>query len=137
MSVSGRDKAADAYRTISEAADALDLPQHVLRFWETRFPQIKPRKGPGGRRYYRPADIDLLRRIRKLLYEDGLTIRGARSALRDHPVDAPPTSAALSVSSPAAPVAAASSVETEPDDKQAALQGALQELREIRRILNG
>jgi DNA-binding transcriptional MerR regulator len=128
MSVSGRDKAADAYRTISEAADALDLPQHVLRFWETRFTQIKPRKGPGGRRYYRPADIDLLRRIRKLLYEDGLTIRGAQLALRDHPAAAP-----------AAPVEALSPSAAEPpqDDRRAELQGALQELREIRRALNG
>jgi DNA-binding transcriptional MerR regulator len=130
MSVSGRDKAADAYRTISEAADALDLPQHVLRFWETRFTQIKPRKGPGGRRYYRPADIDLLRWIRKLLYEDGLTIRGAQLALRDHPQEVPTV-----------PVASVAVVETggddrRQDDRQAELQGALQELREIRRALN-
>jgi DNA-binding transcriptional MerR regulator len=129
MSVSGRDKAADAYRTISEAAGALDLPQHVLRFWETRFTQIKPRKGPGGRRYYRPADIDLLRRIRKLLYEDGLTIRGAQLALRDHPEKIPAV--------PIVPVAPVSSVETRQDEKQSELQGALQELREIRRALNG
>ena len=69
-------KSADAFRTISEVAGDLDLPQHVLRFWETRFPQIKPLKRAGGRRFYRPADIMLLTRIRQLLYDQGYTIRG-------------------------------------------------------------
>ena len=72
------DKAPDAFRTISEVADDLDLPQHVLRFWETRFPQIKPMKRGGGRRYYRPDDVDLLRGIRHLLYGEGYTIRGVQ-----------------------------------------------------------
>lgn len=81
--MSSGEKAATAYRTISEVAGDLDVPPHVLRFWESRFPQIRPRKGAGGRRYYRPADIDLLRRIRKLLYDEGYTIRGAQLALKD------------------------------------------------------
>ena len=71
-------KAPDAFRTISEVADELDLPQHVLRFWESRFPHIKPMKRGGGRRYYRPEDVDLLRGIRHLLYGDGYTIRGVQ-----------------------------------------------------------
>jgi DNA-binding transcriptional MerR regulator len=78
------EKAADAFRTISEVADQLDLPQHVLRFWETRFQQIKPLKRGGGRRYYRPDDIDLLRGIQHLLYGEGYTIRGAQRILKDH-----------------------------------------------------
>ena len=80
------DKAPDAFRTISEVADDLDLPQHVLRFWETRFQQIKPLKRGGGRRYYRPDDIDLLRGIQHLLYGEGYTIRGAQRILKDHGV---------------------------------------------------
>ncbi len=78
------EKAPEAFRTISEVADDLDLPQHVLRFWETRFQQIKPMKRGGGRRYYRPDDIDLLRGIRHLLYGEGYTIRGAQRILKDH-----------------------------------------------------
>ena len=77
------DKAPDAFRTISEVAEDLDLPQHVLRFWETRFAQIKPMKRGGGRRYYRPDDIDLLRGIRHLLYGEGYTIRGVQRILKD------------------------------------------------------
>jgi len=80
------EKAPDAFRTISEVAQDLDLPQHVLRFWETRFQQIKPLKRGGGRRYYRPDDIDLLRGIQHLLYGEGYTIRGAQRILKDHGV---------------------------------------------------
>lgn len=76
-------KAPDAFRTISEVADELDLPQHVLRFWESRFPQIRPMKRGGGRRYYRPEDVELLRGIRHLLYSDGYTIRGVQRILRE------------------------------------------------------
>jgi DNA-binding transcriptional MerR regulator len=76
-------KAAGAFRTISEVATELDIPPHVLRFWETRFSQIRPLKRGGGRRYYRPEDIDLLRRIRELLYRDGYTIKGVQRLLRD------------------------------------------------------
>lgn len=76
------DKSPDAFRTISEVADDLDLPQHVLRFWETRFPQIKPMKRGGGRRYYRPEDVDLLKGIRHLLYDHGYTIKGVQKLLK-------------------------------------------------------
>jgi len=79
-------KAPEAFRTISEVADELDLPQHVLRFWETRFRDIKPMKRGGGRRYYRPEDIDLLRGIRHLLYGEGYTIRGAQRIIREQGV---------------------------------------------------
>ena len=78
------DKAPDAFRTISEVAEELAVPQHVLRFWETRFAQIKPMKRGGGRRYYRPDDVDLLRGIRHLLYGEGYTIRGVQRILREH-----------------------------------------------------
>ncbi len=77
------DKAPDAFRTISEVADELDLPQHVLRFWESRFHEIKPMKRGGGRRYYRPADVKLLRGIRHLLYGEGYTIKGAQRVLHE------------------------------------------------------
>lgn len=80
---SNPEKAPDAFRTISEVAQELDLPQHVLRFWETRFPQIKPLKRGGGRRYYRPNDVELLRGIRHLLYGEGYTIRGVQRILRE------------------------------------------------------
>jgi DNA-binding transcriptional MerR regulator len=76
------DKSPDAFRTISEVAYDLDLPQHVLRFWETRFPQIKPMKRGGGRRYYRPEDVDLLKGIRHLLYDHGYTIKGVQKLLK-------------------------------------------------------
>lgn len=76
-------KAPNAFRTISEVADELHIPQHVLRFWETKFPQIKPLKRGGGRRYYRPDDIGLLRRISDLLYIQGYTIKGVQRLLRD------------------------------------------------------
>jgi DNA-binding transcriptional MerR regulator len=79
-------KAPDAFRTISEVAEDLDLPQHVLRFWETRFHQIKPMKRGGGRRYYRPEDVDLLRGIRLLLYAEGFTIRGVQRLLKENGV---------------------------------------------------
>ncbi len=76
-------KSPAAFRTISEVATALDVPQHVLRFWETKFTQVRPMKRAGGRRYYRPDDIALLRRIRGLLYDDGYTIRGVQRLLRE------------------------------------------------------
>lgn len=82
------DKAPDAYRTISEVAEDLDLPQHVLRFWETRFGQIKPLKRGGGRRYYRPDDVELLKGIRHLLYKEGYTIKGVQRILKEQGVKA-------------------------------------------------
>lgn len=91
-STSRRAKSAGAFRTISEVADDLDVAQHVLRFWESKFPQVRPLKRGGGRRYYRPEDVDLLRRIRSLLYEEGYTIKGAQKLLKGQrrtPTDRP------------------------------------------------
>ncbi len=89
---SRRSKSAGAFRTISEVADDLDVAQHVLRFWESKFPQVRPLKRGGGRRYYRPEDVDLLRRIRSLLYDEGYTIKGAQKLLKGQrrtPADRP------------------------------------------------
>jgi DNA-binding transcriptional MerR regulator len=83
------EKSPAAFRTIAEVATDLDLPQHVLRFWESRFPQVKPLKRRGGRRYYRPEDIALLRVIRGLLYDEGYTIKGVQRLLRDGEVRIP------------------------------------------------
>ncbi|EMD82416.1 MerR family transcriptional regulator [Pacificimonas flava] len=76
-------KSPNAFRTISEVSDDIGVPQHVLRFWETKFTQVKPMKRGGGRRYYRPEDVDLLRAINSLLYSDGLTIKGVQKLLRE------------------------------------------------------
>jgi DNA-binding transcriptional MerR regulator len=76
-------KSATAFRTISEVSDELEVPQHVLRFWETKFPQVRPLKRGGGRRYYRPEDVAVLRNIQRLLYSEGYTIKGAQRVLRD------------------------------------------------------
>lgn len=82
-------KSAAAFRTISEVADDLDVPPHVLRFWETKFSQVRPLKRGGGRRYYRPEDVALLERIRELLYREGYTIKGVQKLLRDGAVRMP------------------------------------------------
>src|SRR6202158_2408849 len=76
-------KAPNAFRTISEVADELEVPQHVLRFWETKFPQVRPLKRGGGRRYYRPEDVGLLPQIRSLLYHEGYTIKGVQRLMRE------------------------------------------------------
>ena len=81
--VSAAQKSPEAFRTISEVAAELEVPQHVLRFWETKFTTVRPLKRGGGRRYYRPDDLDLLRGIRSLLYRDGLTIKGVQKILRE------------------------------------------------------
>lgn len=81
-------KSAQAFRTISEASEQLNVPQHVLRFWETKFPQIKPLKRGGGRRYYRPEDLALLKRIADLLYTQGYTIKGVQRLLAEGDPDA-------------------------------------------------
>ncbi len=78
-----RDKAPGAFRTISEVAEELDIPAHVLRFWESKFPQLSPMKRGGGRRYYRPADVALLRGIRVMLHDEGLTIKGLQKIFRE------------------------------------------------------
>ena len=82
-------KSASAFRTISEVSEDLEVPPHVLRFWETKFPQIKPLKRGGGRRYYRPEDILMLRQIREFLYSDGYTIKGVQKLLRDGAIKQP------------------------------------------------
>ena len=82
-------KSAAAFRTISEVAGELEVAQHVLRFWESKFPQVRPLKRGGGRRYYRPEDVDLLRQIRSLLYEEGYTIKGAQKLLKSQRRAAP------------------------------------------------
>jgi DNA-binding transcriptional MerR regulator len=89
------EKSPEAYRTIREVADLMDLPQHVLRFWETRFPQIRPLKRAGGRRYYRPGDIERLRLIRRLLYDEGYTIKGVQRLFKEQGVQALSGGAAL------------------------------------------
>ncbi|WP_439546158.1 MerR family transcriptional regulator [Sandarakinorhabdus sp.] len=93
------DKSDSAFRTISEAAADIGIPAHVLRFWETRFAQLQPMKRAGGRRYYRPADMALLRQIKGLLHDQGMTIRGAQMALASKTASAP-----MSAPVPAAPL---------------------------------
>ncbi len=143
-------KSAAAFRTISEVAGELDVPQHVLRFWETKFAQVKPLKRGGGRRYYRPEDVALLRRIKTLLYTDGYTIRGVQKLLREggvkalreegaaapaagdgaaSPVQASPQPAA---GAPSQPGAAEPSL---PPQTRAALLATLDELEAVRSLL--
>jgi DNA-binding transcriptional MerR regulator len=114
-------KAPSAFRTISEVADDLHIPQHVLRFWETKFPQLKPLKRGGGRRYYRPEDIALLRRVSDLLYTQGYTIKGVQRLLREGGLDE-------AVAAAAAPPAAAMEP---PETGVAALRAILDELEDI------
>jgi DNA-binding transcriptional MerR regulator len=146
-------KSADAFRTISEVAGDLDVPQHVLRFWETRFAQIKPLKRAGGRRYYRPEDVELLRRIRELLYKHGYTIKGVQRLLKDHglaemPVPgpaaapAPSTVARPAVVAPPVPVAIAMPAPTPVAAPPAArgvdrstIQSVVDELEALRTLL--
>jgi DNA-binding transcriptional MerR regulator len=145
-------KAPNAFRTISEVADELHIPQHVLRFWETKFPQIKPLKRGGGRRYYRPDDILLLRRISDLLYIQGYTIKGVQRLLREGggqlSEDIPPANAteraAAEVEQAAVPVKASfepvsAAPAPGPDDAarlRAVLQETLDELVALRAMLN-
>ena len=125
-------KSAQAFRTISEVATELDLPQHVLRFWETKFNAIKPMKRGGGRRYYRPDDIVLLQRIRRLLYDDGYTIKGVQKLLRegggkiDLPEGKGKVGEAIQNTSP-------ETISTEPD--KAELKSIMAELEDIQTLL--
>jgi DNA-binding transcriptional MerR regulator len=129
----GGRKSAAAFRTISEVAGDLDVAQHVLRFWESKFPQVRPLKRGGGRRYYRPEDVDLLRQIRSLLYDEGYTIKGAQKLLKGQRR----ASAGESDEEEAAAVALLGSEEGEPGDglspdarrRLARLRGELMELR--------
>ncbi|MAF47912.1 MAG: MerR family transcriptional regulator [Rhodospirillales bacterium] len=124
-------KSAAAFRTISEVAGELDLPQHVLRFWESKFPQIKPMKRGGGRRYYRPEDLDILRRIKGLLYNDGYTIKGAQKLLRD---SGEPESDMPAGNSKGASKAAAGAGSPDQATKDA-LREVLAELEDIKKLL--
>ena len=142
-------KAPNAFRTISEVADELHIPQHVLRFWETKFPQVKPLKRGGGRRYYRPDDILLLRRVSDLLYIQGYTIKGVQRLLRDGggrlSDDIPPPTTAEREAAEAERANAAASMADEPeppqplmdehDEMRALLRHALRELEAIRALL--
>ncbi|MBZ6075011.1 MerR family transcriptional regulator [Microvirga puerhi] len=151
------DKSPDAFRTISEVAEDLDLPQHVLRFWETRFAAIRPLKRGGGRRYYRPDDIDLLKGIRHLLYGEGYTIKGVQRILKEEGVRFVQAVGRGEQSVAASPAQIDTAVETDfPDDGTSAiyaedgpeaeaaavdadwsrLHAALEELRECERVLD-
>jgi DNA-binding transcriptional MerR regulator len=128
-------KSATAFRTTGEVAEELDLPAHVLRFWESKFPQIKPLKRAGGRRYYRPQDVDLLRRIRQRLYQQGYTIRGVQKLLRegalrsDEPPPPPSADAATSLLFALDLVADPSEPASSPVPSRRALREALEEVR--------
>lgn len=129
-------KSAEAFRTISEVATDLDVPQHVLRFWETKFSQVRPMKRGGGRRYYRPEDVELLRTIRSLLYDDGYTIKGVQKLLREggvKPEEATPE-AAPAVSEPAAPAVAGTPQGNASD--QGELKALLGELEALKKLLD-
>ncbi len=146
------EKSPEAYRTIREVADSLDLPQHVLRFWETRFPQIRPLKRAGGRRYYRPDDVERLRIIKRLLYDEGYTIKGVQKVFKEQGVQALSAVALSPVGPPVGPPVEPASGPEPPawaqenpgapeirprmgDDELAALREALAEIVEAQRIL--
>ena len=143
----GTGKSASAFRTISEVANELKVPQHVLRFWESKFVQVRPMKRGGGRRYYRPEDIDLLRSIRELLYTDGYTIKGVQKLLREGGVRAlddrrnadgaspamePAPQAGSQAVVEARPAPARDSDKSEVETLRAALAEILEELEQIR-----
>ena len=144
-------KGASAFRTIGEVADDLDLPAHVLRFWESKFPKLKPLKRAGGRRYYRPEDIVLLRRIRQCLYQDGYTIRGVQKLLgvgvgeREPPVDRVAAPSLFPLDADAGPTShpgrppgqekSARRVRTADPATRAALEELRRELIEVRELL--
>ncbi len=122
-----RRKSDAAFRTIREVAETLDVPPHVLRFWETRFSQIRPVKRAGGRRYYRPDDVALLRRIRGYLYDDGFTIKGVQKLLRDGGREG--------AGEGIAPPSVATDDAAMPPAARAELQAILEELGEARQLL--
>jgi DNA-binding transcriptional MerR regulator len=119
-------KSSSAFKTISEVAGELDLPQHVLRFWETKFTSIKPMKRGGGRRYYRPEDVDILRRIQGLLYADGYTIKGVQKLFKEG------GKAPMQETSPAADKETPSKTDNKTRHK---LKSILSELEEIRTLV--
>jgi DNA-binding transcriptional MerR regulator len=128
-------KSPSAFRTISEVSDLLEVPQHVLRFWETKFVQVRPLKRGGGRRYYRPEDIDLLQQIRDLLYSEGYTIKGVQRLLREGRVKAGAGTAAGDGSSQAGRSGSPNDVSSR--ERRAELQAVLTELERLRDLLRG
>jgi len=128
-------KSASAFRTISEVSQALDVPQHVLRFWESKFSQIKPLKRGGGRRYYRPEDVDLLRNIRDLLYTEGYTIRGVQKLLREGGVRSLGESLERSAQAKSEPSAEAPAPAGLSLKQRQSLEAALSELTNLRAML--
>lgn len=123
-------KSASAFRTISEVARELDVPQHVLRFWESKFAQVRPLKRGGGRRYYRPEDVALLRNIRTLLYRDGYTIKGVQKLLREGQVGKAPARAA---NSPAREKPEGGMTESQRRE----IRAIIDELTELKQLLRG
>jgi DNA-binding transcriptional MerR regulator len=143
------EKSAAAFRTISEVAEDLDVPQHVLRFWETKFTQVKPLKRGGGRRYYRPEDVELLRTIRGLLYDEGYTIKGVQRLMREGGLktraEAPPDGAPAPLAKPAPAAAPAKAPTPQLDlglgmpldpERRRTLQTVIEELTDMRRKLS-
>ncbi|HEY9566783.1 MAG TPA: MerR family transcriptional regulator [Thalassobaculum sp.] len=139
-------KSAAAFRTISEVADDLEVPPHVLRFWETKFNQVRPLKRGGGRRYYRPEDVALLQRIRELLYREGYTIKGVQKLLRDGAGRMPTAGETARAAQSANPVKGGTAHAPDPQPaagdlpavgRRTELQSLLQELKELERKLAG
>ena len=128
-------KSSAAFRTISEVADDLDVAQHVLRFWESKFVQVRPLKRGGGRRYYRPEDVDLLRQIRSLLYDEGYTIKGAQKLLRARRARLGPGDEPAALPRRAAPRPRPSARQIPLPDLPQALSAVRAELLEIRDLL--
>ena len=127
-------KSPGAFRTISEVSNALEVPPHVLRFWETKFPQIKPLKRGGGRRYYRPEDVSLLRQIRQLLYNDGYTIKGVQRLLKEGALK---NTAQLGVVTTNGPDEQKQSQNTTSSSQEkATLRSILDDLRSLRKLLS-
>ena len=119
------DKANDAFKTISEVSALLDVPQHVLRFWESKFSSLRPLKRSGGRRYYRPDDVAVLRRIRQLLYVDGFTIKGAQKLVRSKTAATKPNASATASSLSGKDLAAAMAMLDDVKTRLAALKQQL------------
>lgn len=132
----GGSKSAEAFRTISEVASDLEVPQHVLRFWETKFSQVRPMKRGGGRRYYRPEDIDLLRTIRALLYDDGYTIKGAQKLLREGGLKPDETAQEAAPKAAEQPVSAPPAVPTTAESDRDGLKAILNELGALKKLLD-
>ena len=127
-------KSPGAFRTISEVSNDLEVPPHVLRFWETKFPQIKPLKRGGGRRYYRPEDVSLLRRIRQLLYSDGYTIKGVQRLLKEGALKNTAQSGVVTANEPNEQKQPQNS--TTGSREKAALRSIVDELQSLRKLLS-